>query len=212
MAIRSYDPRYVENVADTIGTMFHYAVSCGYIPIDFWNIFVDSYVAKQIEYGNPRFLFGYSAIDLLLMVLDEADVKGKIPVIVPFYGRSAFYWAGWALAQYQNYKGISFYRLNKAFPIADVLYLYDTLHEADITKFFDLADRKVTEHRNDTRLKTIRKAAGLSQQELADKAKVSIRAIQMYEQRKIDINKAQVDIVFRLSKVLGCTIEDLLEI
>lgn len=38
-----------------------------------------------------------------------------------------------------------------------------------------------------------------------------IRSIQMYEQRNNDINKAQVDILFRLSKTLGCKIEDLLE-
>ena len=33
----------------------------------------------------------------------------------------------------------------------------------------------------------------------------------MYEQRNNDINKAQVDILLKLSKTLGCNIEDLLE-
>ena len=51
----------------------------------------------------------------------------------------------------------------------------------------------------------------LSQKQLAEKAEVSIRNIQMYEQRQNDINKAQADILFRLSKTLGCNIEDLFE-
>ena len=52
---------------------------------------------------------------------------------------------------------------------------------------------------------------GISQKQLAEKAEVSIRNIQMYEQRQNDINKAQADILFRLSKTLGCNIEDLFE-
>jgi DNA-binding Xre family transcriptional regulator len=33
----------------------------------------------------------------------------------------------------------------------------------------------------------------------------------MYEQRNKDINKASAETLYRISKVLGCTIEDLLE-
>ena len=40
---------------------------------------------------------------------------------------------------------------------------------------------------------------------------VSLRSIQMYEQRNKDINKASVDTVYRLAKVLGCAMEDLIE-
>lgn len=36
-------------------------------------------------------------------------------------------------------------------------------------------------------------------------------SIQMYEQRKININKAQAESLFRIASVLGCNIEDLLE-
>ena len=63
----------------------------------------------------------------------------------------------------------------------------------------------------DTNLKRIRIASGLSQSQLSKLAQVSIRNIQMYEQRRNDINKAQADILFRLSKSLGCNIEDLFE-
>ena len=70
MAIKSYDVRYLDIVATNIGTMFEYAVACGYEPKVYWNMFASSEVAKQIEKGNPRFLVGYSAIDLLNQVQD----------------------------------------------------------------------------------------------------------------------------------------------
>ncbi len=211
MAIRSYDVKYVSDVAVNVGTMFSYAVSCGFDPKIFWNMFASSEVAVQIEKGNPKFLVGYSAVDLLNYVINTTAGNGNLLSVKPFYDRSEFYWAGWALAQYQNYKATSFFNLNKAFPIEKVLSLYGTLHEADITKFFAVADGYVSSHKKETNLKRIRTAAGLSQSKLAEKSEVSVRNIQMYEQRRNDINKAQADILFRLSKILGCNIEDLFE-
>lgn len=35
--------------------------------------------------------------------------------------------------------------------------------------------------------------------------------IQMYEQRINDIDKAQAQTVYKLSRVIGCSVEDLLE-
>ena len=107
MAIKSYDVRYLDSVATNIGTMFEYAVACGYEPKVYWNMFASSEVAKQIEKGNPRFLVGYSAIDLLDLVVNTTASNGRLPAPKPFFSRSEFYWAGWALAQYQNYKAIS---------------------------------------------------------------------------------------------------------
>lgn len=211
MAIRSYNLEYLDNVSTNIGTMFEYAVSCGYEAKVFWNMFISSEVAKQIEKGNPRFLVGYSAIDLLEQVVNNDGPNGIILEPKPFFSCSEFYWAGWALTQYQNYKATSFFNINKAFHIERVLALYDTLHEADITKFFSVADAYLEALKKETKLKRIRIAAGLSQKQLADKAEVSIRNIQMYEQGHNDINKAQADILFRLSKTLGCNIEDLFE-
>ena len=57
----------------------------------------------------------------------------------------------------------------------------------------------------------VRKERGLTQAELAKRSQVSLRSIQMYEQRNKDINKASVDTVYRLAKALGCTTEDLME-
>lgn len=51
----------------------------------------------------------------------------------------------------------------------------------------------------------------LSQAELAKISGVSLRSIQMYEQRVNDIDKAQAQTVYKLSRVIGCVMEDLLE-
>lgn len=63
-----------------------------------------------------------------------------------------------------------------------------------------------------TNLKRIRTAKGYSQKQLAELSGVSLRAIQTYEQRQKNINKAQSDSLFHLAKALGCTMEDLLEV
>lgn len=60
-------------------------------------------------------------------------------------------------------------------------------------------------------LKDIRLKSGLSQSELAYLSEVSSRMIQYYEQGVKDINKAQAISLYKISKVLGCKIEDLLE-
>lgn len=212
MGIRSYDIMYLDNVSANIGMMFEYAVSCGIAPKTYWNMFITSEVAKQIERGHPRFLAGYSAIELFRQVVNDYPVNEDILKTKSFFTRSKYYWAGWALAHYQNIKVASFYNISKKLPIEKVLDLYDTLHEADITKFFTIADEYVCANSKETNLKRIRTAASLSQKQLADKAEVSIRNIQMYEQRQNDINKAQADILFRLSKTLCCNMEDLFEI
>ena len=64
---------------------------------------------------------------------------------------------------------------------------------------------------SETNLKRIRLIYGCSQRELAEMSGVSLRSIQMYEQRNKDINKAQAESLYCLAKGLGCTMEDLLE-
>lgn len=94
--------------------------------------------------------------------------------------------------------------------LGEVLRLYPTLHEADVTKFFDVANTYFKKSEI-TNLKKTRQARGLSQSKLAGLAEVELCSIQMYEQRRNDINKAQVETLYKLARVLGCNIEDLLE-
>lgn len=204
MAIKSYSDVYVAGVAENLGTMFEHAVDNGLDPKIFWNTFINSNVAKQIESGNPKYL-SCSAMDYLDEIL-----KGKNFSEYQDINKDRFYWSGWILAQFQQRTGYSFYKINNNLPIEKVLDFYNTLHEADVTKFFDVAD-EYFKNNEITNLKKARQARGLSQSELAKKAEVALRSIQMFEQRRNDINKAQVETLYKLAKVLGCNIEDLLE-
>ena len=89
--------------------------------------------------------------------------------------------------------------------------MYSTLHEASEDKCVDSFNRMIRLKSYSTKLQQIRKDAGYSQKELAEKSGVNIRMIQQYESRVKDINKAAVITVMSLSKVLGCQIEDLME-
>lgn len=54
-------------------------------------------------------------------------------------------------------------------------------------------------------------AVGLSRSQLVKASGVGVRSIQLYEQRQKDINKAQGIALYRLSRALRCTMEQLLE-
>lgn len=61
------------------------------------------------------------------------------------------------------------------------------------------------------RLKATREERGLSQAQLAERAGVSVRMIQHYEQGFKDLERAQVRTVYRLAKALRTTVEKLIE-
>ena len=50
----------------------------------------------------------------------------------------------------------------------------------------------------------MRKNCGMTQKELTEKSGTSLRMVQLYEQRKQDIRKAEAQTLVNLSRVLGC--------
>lgn len=62
-----------------------------------------------------------------------------------------------------------------------------------------------------TNLTKYRKIKHLTQSQLAYMVGVNKHTIALYEQGQRNINKASADIVYRLSKSLGCNMEDLME-
>lgn len=58
-------------------------------------------------------------------------------------------------------------------------------------------------------LKAARKAAGLTQKQLAAQSGVKLRAIQLYEQNQLDLRRASVSSALALAKTLHCSIEGL---
>ena len=86
---------------------------------------------------------------------------------------------------------------------------YPTLHEADIMRFVDAMNQRLATR--PTNLEILRNRAKLSQAMLSQLSGVSLRSIQMYEQRQNDISRAQFNILNALARTLGCTIYDLMD-
>ncbi|WP_458400944.1 helix-turn-helix domain-containing protein [Mailhella sp.] len=99
----------------------------------------------------------------------------------------------------------------KAVPLEEIRALYSPYHEMEIRHFVDKMNELWLSQRAETNLKHLRHLVGLSQRELAEKSGISLRTIQQYEQRKKNINKAQIDTLIPLSMALYCDVRDLLE-
>lgn len=209
---RAYQEIYLSKAQSVLGDAFDYAVNtCNISGDDFTKLFMASTASRRMENGEPSLLAGKSGIEIAVDVVRETTGKKIDTPPQEYFGRSKEYWAGWAIAYYQWFSARKFNDIFKAIPFDDLQKMYYTLHEADISKFVDIADKRIKEHFNDTNLKRIRTAYGCSQAKLAKLSGVSLRSIQMYEQRKKNINKASADALYNIAKVLGCTMEDLLE-
>jgi DNA-binding XRE family transcriptional regulator len=212
MAMRAYKESYLSHAAKSLGSMLDYAVNdCAMEGGLFLHMFIASGLAGQFERGNPKVIAGMSGIELAIQAIEA--VTGAKPTAGPRAReyRTREYWAGWALTHYQWHTAMSFSVILRFLPFEDIARMYPTLHEADITKFYMTADEIRFREFPQTNLKRIRKAAAMSQAQLANEAGVSLRSVQMYEQRNKDVNKAQAITLAKIARVLGCEVEDLLE-
>ena len=210
--IHAYQEIYLSRAQSALGDAFDYAVNICDIPgDDFVKLFTVSSVSRRMENGEPAYLSGKSGIEIVMDIVVET--KGQELQIEPQeqFGRSREYWIGWAVAYYQWYSNQRFRDIFKVISFEELQKMYYTLHEADITKFTDIVDARMKEYFSETNLRHLRTIYGLTQAQLAARSGVSLRSIQMYEQRNKNINKASADTMYRLAKVLGCTMEDLLE-
>ncbi len=212
MVMRAYHETYLNRAMSIMGDAFDYAINdCKIDGAEFVKMFAASTACKKIENGEASYLSGKSGIEIAIECVYE--MTGKEIFVEPSekFNRSAQYWCGWAVCYYQWWSSRKYADIFKAVSFEDMLGLYPTLHEASVEKFASVLDEKVRAAYPETNLKRIRTAYGCSQRELAEMSGVSLRSIQMYEQRQKDINKAQSDSLYRLAKALGCTMEDLLE-
>ena len=208
----AYRETYLNKTQSVLGEAFDYAVNgCNIRGEDFVKLFTASSVAKKMENGEPKFIAGKSGIEAVRDIVFETMNKEPDNEPQLRYDRSKEYWIGWAVAFYQWYSSRKYSDIFKAVPYKDLEKMYYTLHEADISKFAETVESRIKEFFPDTSLKQLRTAYGCSQSELASLSGVSLRSIQMYEQRKKDINKASVDTVLKLANALGCTVEELIE-
>lgn len=212
MMTHAYQEIYISKVQSMLGDSFNYAINfCNISGSNFIKMFTASSVSSRIGNGEHAYITGKSGIEVVVEIIFETT--GKEIQIEPqeYFGRSKEYWIGWAIAYYQWYSGRKYGDIFKIVSFDELEKMYYTLHEADITKFTDIMDTRMKEYFSSTNLKRIRTTYGCTQAELAVLSGVKLRSIQMYEQRKKDINNACVSTIYRLAKTLGCTIEDLIE-
>ena len=192
MMIRAYREIYLSKAQSAMGDAFDYAINGCDIPgSDFIKLFVSSSICRRMENAEPQFLVGKSGIEIAIDVIFETTGRQPEEKLKYSSVRSPEYWIGWAVCYYQ---------------------WYSTRNYRDLfTKFVEIADEKIREYFVETNLKRLRTAYGLSQAELAERSGVMLRSIQMYEQRRKNINKAGAETLYRISRTLGCTMEELLE-
>ena len=210
--MNAYDKCYLEKARTALGRMLDFAVYELHNALEaFWELFLTSDIAGRFESGDFTVLVGKSGTELAFEVLEQAGIPTER--LSPRYAadRSAEYWTGWALAYFQWESALSFSEITKYVPITQICALYHPYHEMDIRQFCDEMRRLYRAAKTETNLKLLRKAAGLSQQELAALSGVPVRTIQQYEQRQKNINKANAEHLLLLSRALNCDMAALLE-
>ena len=207
--IPAYNHIYLSKASRAVANMLHNAVlEFGYDGNAFLQFFIQSGVAAQIEDGNPNYIAGKSGMELfrdVIYVTTGEQVQGSV---IATYDRSDVYWAGWILVQYQWYSGRSFQDILEVIPYDALLGLYDTLHEADVHKAYEVMDEHFA--LCESKLKRIRKKRGMTQEMLAERSGVSLNTIRSYEQKTKDINKAQIVTLLDIANVLNCEVTELL--
>ena len=214
MATRAYQKFYLDDAQQNLAVMFDYAIRLlKYDADQFFLYFIQSEVAQKFEHANPKYIAGMCGIELAQNVLTKIGPAQKFPSD-PKIKMGKEFWVGWVLAYYQWYSGLKFSDLQEYGLVPSQILARYILHEADISKFVSVANKIILANKaaSPTRLQKIRKARGLTQKELSELSGVSLRMIQLYEQRQNDINQASGQTINSLARALCCNFYEIMEI
>ena len=201
--IRAYNEIYLSDVMHNLAALFDIAINAMEImPDEIAEKFVSSKVASGIESGNPDYISGKSATEMLSEILEKDVPYNQVPL-----DRSPEYWAGWVLAYSQWYLNKPFKELLDAVPLSNLIAKYHPYHEAPEEKTAEWIEDNLPVKNKLTYFRKLRK---LSKKQLADLSGVNIRSINYYEKDRSLLQKAQAETLYALAKILDCTIEDLL--
>lgn len=208
----AYDKDYLYHAQNNFGHMIDFVVNTCELDLETYvQMFLSTDVCEQFETGNPAYIAGKTGCELARMVLWETKEEQIEELDVMYMDKSPEFWTGWVLAYYTWLRNYKFSHVLKAITIDEVLCMYDTLHEADVSKVVEILDERLAEYYKETALTRMRKLCEISQFELARKSGVNVRVIQSYEQRLRDINKAQFSTIMNLAAALECSPEALME-
>ena len=189
--MNAYSEHYLERAQRALATMFDHVVWDLGLDLDrYTDLFVVSGLADRFGSGDPSVISARSGVELAHEAIERtgADVKMRPPR--PTENRSREYWTGWALAYYQWKSAHRFRDIFAAVPASHVRALYSPYHEMSLGQFCDRMDELYAAANPQPRLKVLRQLAGLSQADLAERAKISLRTLQHYEQGSKDLRHA----------------------
>lgn len=205
---RAYNEFYLNNAMNTLATMLDYAVNIKREDIDScFKRFIDSGAAAHFENGDPNLIAGKSGVELYWTITEN---RGEPILAYQMLYRTPEFWLGWSLAYYQWFTKKSFRYIHMRVTLKELLAWYPTLHEADLMKFVEELDRRIS--LPETNLEIRRRALGLSQQDLSLLSGVPIHTIQMYEQGQKKLVTAQWNILSALARALHCGVYDLMNV
>ena len=195
-----YNDVYLDRVRELSSSIFEICLyDLNIKEDDFINKIINSNIINDLSNGNISTI-GKSSIELIYELLNKKIKKEN-------YLYSEEYWIGGALAYLSWYFNLSYKEILDKVSLKEFRRLFITYHEMDERHLIDyLKDRL----RVKSKLKEMRLKRNLSQSQLAYLSDVNIRNIKTYEQSENDINKAQVNILLSLARVLNCSIEDIL--
>lgn len=207
----AYSELYLDDAMEALGSALEYAVLVANMDGQtFMDIFNTTDISREFARGNVKYISGMSGIELCRLVLSQCGMPLPTETDLPHIDYPPEYWIGWILAYYQWYSGKSFANICRVLKYDALYNLYGVLHEADPSKAVTVFDDMMQAHK-ETNLSIQRKNKCLTQDELANLSGVSVRSIQLYEQKVNDINRAKYHHLSALAKVLGCEVEDILE-
>lgn len=209
--IHAYDKLYLEKARTALARMLDFAVYDMHYDIAvFFDLFLSTGVAALFEQGDVNTLVGKSGVELAYEVIERSGLT--VERVKPGYAmdRSEEYWTGWALAWYQWETGMSFAMIVRYVPVKQIQAMYHPYHEMDIHQFADRMDELIRAAKPETNLKLLRQQNGLSQRQLAELSGVPLRTIQQYEQRQKNINRAQVEHLAMMARVLNCNVNSII--
>lgn len=201
METRAYNKIYLEIAMQNLARAFDYAVNDAKFTLDeFIDMFITTGIAKKFLDGNPYYVAGMSGIELVKKVYYEAT--GHTLDIEPKFRqhRTQEYWLGYVIAYYFWYTNKNISKVRYFISFNDLLKMYSTYHEMDLSYFVDALDKKLSN--NNLGLKHYRESANYSQSELASLTGIPVRTIQQYEQGRKDISKANWEYIKKIEKVL----------
>jgi len=209
--MHAYDELYLYDAMRTLASAFDFVANICDIDLDsFMSLFIASKLSETFEIGFPRVVSGLSGPELAMEVFSKVGFEYVLADEEPDYDSSPEYWCGWIVAYYQWKTGRSFKDIQSLISMNEILSLYFPLHEASEDKCVETLESIMKERTKASKLQLQRKKACLTQKALAEKAEINLRTLQQYELGSKDLNKASVQTVRNLTKVLGCCIEDII--